>query len=206
MTSETLLPGCVDRKRRILFWMIDSGSMAVLTLDSLVARPAHFQDCFFVTLYTIFVAQVLDREILPVLNITQAVIIVGEAFPMHSKVIRHHERPDYEEQNYQSDRHPQGSQHVVLHPLSRKRDDMRVGRRDGKMGAQNRIRRIQSTFLLPVIRRQLYSYAASVPYAIRRTRSFRLRESCPVNADERAAGQSGRHPEDPAGCSIEFAG
>ena len=104
MTPEAMLSGSVDRKRLMLLRVTDSRPMAVFTLDGRMARCADFQDLGFVTPDAVFAASILDRKILPILNITQAVIIVGEAFPMHSKVIWYYEGSDKQEEKCQADR------------------------------------------------------------------------------------------------------
>ena len=67
--------------------------MAILTLDGLVARAINHLHIFFVTFGAGLSALIFDGEVLPLLNITKAVIAVGEVPSMHSKVVRNQKGP-----------------------------------------------------------------------------------------------------------------
>jgi hypothetical protein len=47
----------------------------------------------FVTLETGFVALILDRKILPFLDVAEPIVVVGKTVAMDTEIVRYHELP-----------------------------------------------------------------------------------------------------------------
>lgn len=54
----------------------------------------------FVTLKARVRALILNREVLPVLDTTEAIEVVGKAIAMHAKVVRHQQQPGKKNKSY----------------------------------------------------------------------------------------------------------
>jgi hypothetical protein len=67
--------------------MTGPGTVAVFALDRRMARRTERSDVRFVTFDAAFPALVLDREIFPLLDVTQAVISVGKILAVNAEVI-----------------------------------------------------------------------------------------------------------------------
>src|SRR5690606_34074117 len=93
--------------------------VAVLALDRRVLRTGVLLGLVVVAARAAFLAQVLHREVLPFLDVAEAIEVVGEAVAVHAEVRRDHEVPGDENHGDQSDRDPQGAEHMILHGPSR---------------------------------------------------------------------------------------
>jgi hypothetical protein len=58
---------------------------------------------------------VLDRELLPLIDVAQAMEVVRKAVAVYAKVFGNEEFPGNEDECYESDCDPQGVQYVWLH-------------------------------------------------------------------------------------------
>ena len=115
VTSQASFSARIDGQRLDTRWMIYTGSMTVFALDVLMDRAADESGVFCMTHRAVVSALKLDRKILPVLEIAEAVIAVSKIPAMNAEVIRNQESPAEDEQSDQSDRHPQWVQYVPLH-------------------------------------------------------------------------------------------
>jgi len=115
MTSKTERAVFIEREKFVRVRMIDGGPVAVFTLDGLMSRTIDLLQVFLVTLQARFPTLVLDRKILPVLNIAEAIKVVSEAVAMDAEIIRNHKLPGDENCRYECDGYPQWAQNVPLH-------------------------------------------------------------------------------------------
>jgi len=106
VTPEAKFPGRVKRQILFVIGMIDRRSMTVFTFDRFVRRRIKLQYIFFVTFNTGFSSPVLHGKVLPLLNIAQPMIAIGEVPSMNSEVIRNEKLSGYEYQTDQSDCNP----------------------------------------------------------------------------------------------------
>jgi hypothetical protein len=93
VTPEAHCPFLVERKILDVVGMIAGRPMAVFTLHPLVRSTTMRSRIVLVTFETRSRALVLDRKVLPLLDVPEAMIVVGEAVAVHAKVIRHHKQP-----------------------------------------------------------------------------------------------------------------
>jgi hypothetical protein len=89
--------------------------MAVFALNSLVGRTAMRPRIVLVTLEAGVSALVLYGEVLPFLDIAEAMIVVGKTVAVNPKVIRHHKQLGEKNETYYPYCNPQGVQDVPLH-------------------------------------------------------------------------------------------
>jgi hypothetical protein len=105
----------IARQKLDVVRMISGRSVTVLALDSAMRRPPHSSDVLAVALRAGVVALVLDRELLPLFDVAQAMKVIREAFAMDAEVLRNEKRAGNEYHYYESDCDPQWVQHVSLH-------------------------------------------------------------------------------------------
>jgi hypothetical protein len=96
MTPETHRSFLVKRQIFDVFGVIASGSVAIFALHPLVWRATMRFRIVLVALKARIRTLILNREILPVLDIAEAIVVVGKAVAVHAKVIRHHQQPGEE--------------------------------------------------------------------------------------------------------------
>jgi hypothetical protein len=89
MTSQTLLSRRIDRESSYFLRMPGARAVAILTFDfRMGGASVQPPDISSVAIRTVFTALVLDREVLPLLHITEAMIVIGKTRPVNTEVVR----------------------------------------------------------------------------------------------------------------------
>ena len=112
-------------------------------------------------------ALILDREIFPFLDITEAMVTVGEVLSVNSEVVRNKEFPGDKNRRYESDGYPCWAQYMPLHFC---RSRCLSGTRkacEQSVRLYSFLRRIDRSILFP----ECYEYGALRNRTIRRIRT-----------------------------------
>jgi hypothetical protein len=115
MATQAELALSVARQVLDFVGMINGRSVAVFAFDPAMRRTPQVPDILAVALGTGSVALVLDRKLLPLLDVAQPVKIIGKAFAVDTEVVRNKKKAGYEDKPYESNCNPQGVQYVSLH-------------------------------------------------------------------------------------------
>jgi hypothetical protein len=75
------------------------GPVAVFALHPLVRRATMRLRIVLVALKARIRTLILDREVLPLLDVAQAMIVVGKTVAVHAKVIRYQQEPGEENES-----------------------------------------------------------------------------------------------------------
>jgi hypothetical protein len=100
MASETHRSFLVQRKVLDVVWVIASGSVAIFTLHTLVGRATMRPRIVVMTLEARGRALILNGKVLPLLDVAEAMVVVGKTVAVHAKVIRHQQQPGEKNESY----------------------------------------------------------------------------------------------------------
>jgi hypothetical protein len=106
VTPEAQLSGSVERKKLNVVGVVYGRAVAVFAFDTFMSRGVEQLNIFLVAFNTGFSALVLDRKVFPLLNITKAMIAVGEIFSVDTEVIGNQNKLGDQDRSDQSDCYP----------------------------------------------------------------------------------------------------
>ena len=86
--------------------MTRSGSVTVFTLDRFVRRNIQGRHVFGVTGHAVFPSLVFDREVLPFLDVTEAIVAVGEGLAVNAKIVGNEKYAHDQNRANHTDRYP----------------------------------------------------------------------------------------------------
>ena len=115
MAAQAQIALGVARQVLDIIRVIAGRAVAVFAFDLAVRRAAECPDILPVTLCARVVAFIRDRELLPFLDVAQAMKVVGEAGAVHTEIIWNKKSSRNKNKCYESDCDPQGMQYVSLH-------------------------------------------------------------------------------------------
>jgi hypothetical protein len=93
--------------------------MAVFALDCCVLRGTVHLAVLTVAPGTTLHALVLDRDVLPLLDVAQAIEVVCKRLAVYTEVIGDHEMPGDQNHGDKANRYPERAEYMVLHAISR---------------------------------------------------------------------------------------
>jgi hypothetical protein len=115
MAPQAQLPVRVSGQELEVIRVTHARAVTVLAFNLFVWRASHRPDLLPMAFSTGIPALVLGGKFLPLLNVAQAVIVIGKGFAVNAEVVWHQKRPGNQQRAYQSKCHPQRVQDVPFH-------------------------------------------------------------------------------------------